>query len=124
MTRQPKLNKKGKPILSRGPRLDSSALSPTRGSLKCHLYHDTRVHMPEPPLTLSANCALHRWAHKETHPATKETEKNLKPPVLRSHVMHCVACDVHLCLNCWDLSHKEKYLKRRVFDTLKVEDNL
>jgi len=80
--------------------------------------------MPELPLTLSANCALHRWAHKETHPATKETEKNLKPPGSRSHVMHCAACDVQLCLNCWALFLKEKYLKRRVFDTLKVEYKL
>ena len=121
-TRQPKLNKKGKPILPRGPRVDSSALSPTRGSLKCRLDHDTRIHMPEPPLTLGANCALHRWAHKETHPATKEEEKNLKPPGSRSHVMHCKACDVHLCLNCWALFHTEKRLKPRVFDILKVED--
>ena len=123
-TRQPELNKKGKPILLRGPRLDSSALLPTRGSLKCHLDHDTRVHMPEPHLTLSANCALHRWAHREMHPATKETGKNLKPPGLHSHVMHCAACDAHLCLNCWALFHKEKYLKQHVFDILKIEDKL
>ena len=123
-TKQPKLNTKGKPILPRGPRVDSSALLPTRGSLKCRLDHDTRIHMSEPPLTLNTNCALHRWAHKETHPATKEKERNSKPSGSRSHVMHCAACDVHLCLNCWALFHKEKYLKRRVSDILKVEDKL
>ena len=115
-TRQPKLGKNGKPILPRGPRVDSSALSPTS------LDHNTRIHMPEPPLTLGANSALHRWAHKETHPVTKEEEKNLKPKGCRSHVMHCATCGVHLCLDCWAIFHQQKHLRRLVFDILHKKD--
>ena len=54
------LSTKKKPLIPRGPRLDSSALSPTRGNLKCHLDHDTRVHMPVPPLSVNSTCTLHR----------------------------------------------------------------
>ena len=110
-TKQPKLNTKGKPILPRGPRVDSSALSPTRGSLKCCLDHNTRVHMPEPPLTLNANCTLHRWAHKEFNP--NDVPSN-KPAGSRAHVMRCEACGVNLCLRCWKIFHTQQRLRLHV----------
>jgi hypothetical protein len=103
--------------------MDSLSLSPTRGKLKHRLDHDTRIHMPMPPVTPSAICQLHRWAHKVTHPATKENENNFKPRGCRSHVMHCEACGVHLCLDCWAIFHKEKSLKLRVFDILGQKGN-
>jgi hypothetical protein len=108
--------------ISRGPRVDSSALLPTRGKLKCRLDHDTRIHMPLPPLSANATCQLHRWAHKETHPLDKMEGANAKPSGSRSHVMRCDACGVHLCLNCWAILHQQKSLKQHVFDILKVKD--
>ena len=110
--------------ITRGPRLDSSALLPTRGKLKCQLDHDTKIHMPLPPLSSNATCQLHRWVHKETHPLDKMEGANTKPAGSRSHVMQCDTCEVHICLNCWALFHQQKHLKRHVFDILKVKDTL
>ena len=103
---------------------NSSALSPTRGRLKCRLNHDTKIHVPLPPLSVNAACQLHRWAYKETHPLDKMEGANKKPPGSRSHVMRCDTCDVHICLSCWPIFHQQKHLRRLVFDILHEKDKL
>jgi hypothetical protein len=50
--------------LKKAPRVDSMSLSTTRGQLKGFLDHDTKTHMPLPPLRLNATCQLHCWAYK------------------------------------------------------------
>ncbi len=44
----------------KAPRLNSMSLSPTRGRLKGRRDHETRLHMPLPPLSANAACQLHR----------------------------------------------------------------
>ena len=51
----------------KGPRVDGTSLSPTQGGLKGRLNHESRTHMPLPPLSVNAACQLHCWAHKETN---------------------------------------------------------
>jgi hypothetical protein len=99
-----------------------SLLSPTRGRLKGRLDHETRTHMPLPPLTVNAACQLHRWAHKETHPVDKVEGANVKPSGSRPHVMQCEECGVHLCIKCWPIFHRERRIKLRVFDILEEKD--
>jgi hypothetical protein len=62
-------------------------LSPTRGRLKGRLDHETRLHMPLPPLSANAACQLHHWAHKESNPMDKTEGANVKPSGSHAHVM-------------------------------------
>ena len=99
----------------RCPKMDSLSLSPTRGKLKHRLDHDTRIHMPMPPVNPGANCKLHRWAHKEFNP---DDVPNNKPAGSRAHVMRCEACGVNLCLRCWKIFHTQQRLRLHVPEIL------
>ena len=107
----------------RAPRMDSMALSPTRGRLRIRL-DETKKHMPIAPLLPNAACQLHRWAYKETHPVEKTDRGNAKPSGLRSGVMRCETCEVNLCLKCWKTYHEQHRLKPLVFDILGEDDDM
>jgi hypothetical protein len=107
----------------RAPRVDSKALSPTRGRLRIPL-DESMSHMPVVPLLPNAACQLHRWAYKETHPMEKVDGATTKPSGSRSGVMRCETCEVNLCLKCWKPYHKQHRLKPLVFDILGEDDNM
>ena len=107
----------------RAPRVDSKALSPTRGRLRIRL-DESMTHMPVVPLLPNAACQLHRWAYKETHPMEKVDGATTKPSGSRSGVMRCETCEVNLCLKCWKPYHKQHRLKPLVFDILGEDDNM
>jgi hypothetical protein len=107
----------------RAPRMDSVALSPTKGRLRIRL-DDTKKHMPIVPLLPNAACQLHRWAYKETHPIEKMEGVSKKPPGSRSGVMRCETCEVNLCLKCWKFYHEKHRLKPLVFDILGEDDDM
>ena len=101
----------------RAPKMDSKALSPTRGRMKVRL--DTSVnHMPVVPRGERFNnvCQLHRWADKEFNPGKDKTgkKKNTKPACARGHVMRCTVSDVNLCLGCWEIFHTQQHLRSHI----------
>ena len=95
----------------RAPRVDSQALSPTRGRLKIRLNHKTANHQPVPAPGEKPVCQLHRWAHKEFNP---NDVPNNKPAGSRAHVMRCEACGVNLCLRCSKIFHTQQRLRLHV----------
>ena len=103
---------------TRAKKIDSQALSPTRGRLKVRLDHETRTHMPTVCLVKEPTCQLHRWAHKEFNPLEKMKGANNKPSGSRSHVMRCNTCGVNLCLHCWEIFHSKPRLTIHVPDIL------
>jgi hypothetical protein len=107
----------------RAMRMDSMALSPTRGRLRIRL-DETKKHMPIKPLLPNAACQLHLWAYKETNPVEKMEKANKKPSGSWSGVMQCETCEVNLCLKCWKTYHKKHRLKPLVFDILGEDDNM
>ena len=102
---------------TRVPKIDSKALSPTRGRMKVRL--DTSVnHMPVVPRgPPRANvCQLHRWADKEFNPSTDETgrKKTTKPAGAWTGVMRCTVCDVNLCIPCWEIFHTKERIRYHI----------
>ncbi len=93
---------------TRAPKMDSLALSPTRGWLRGRL-DNLVMHMPVNPeaATGTTVCQLHRWAYKEFNP---HDDKNCKPAGLHSQVMRCRTCQVNLCLGCWEIYHTKERL--------------
>jgi hypothetical protein len=102
----------------RAPKIDSKALSPTRGRMKVRL--DTNVnHMPVVPRgPPRANvCQLHRWADKEFNPSTDDKtgrKKNTKPAGARTGVMRCTVCNVNLCIPCWEIFHTKERIRYHI----------
>jgi hypothetical protein len=72
----------------RSHKMDSLALSPTRGRLRGRL-NGSATHMPVLPDAMKGTtvCQLHQWAYKEFNPG--DTRKSPKPAGLHSQVMHC-----------------------------------
>jgi hypothetical protein len=101
-------------VKKRNPRMDSASLSPSRGRLKGRLDHVSMTHMPTQPRGAvgSAVCQLHRWAHKQAN--TDGSKINGKPGGARAHVMLCKACDVNLCLGCWEIYHTQARLQSHI----------
>ncbi len=99
--------RKGK---KRAPKIDSLALSPTRGWLRGRL-DDSVIYMPvlpdAPPGTTM--CQLHQWVYKEFN--HDDDAKNCKPAGSHSQVMLCRTCQVNLFLNCWEFFHTKEHLQ-------------
>ena len=85
-------------------RVDSQALSPTRGWLRDRLAPGHHM-----PVMASGNhvCQLYQWAHKEFNPNEPD---NVKPKGSRTQVMRCRECNVHLCLPCFEIYHTKERL--------------
>jgi hypothetical protein len=96
----------------RASKVDSKALSPTRGWLKIQLNHKTANHMPVAATREKPAYQLHRWVHKEFQP--KDYVKNNKTTGSRAHVMRCKVWDVNLCLGCWKKIHTKQRLRLHV----------
>jgi hypothetical protein len=101
----------------RTQRIDSLALSPTRGRLQHRL--DGHNHMPVVPVNRQMCCQLHRWAYKEFNPDEKD---NGKPKGSRVGVMRCRECNVHLCLSCWEIFHSKERLRLEIPRILNAEE--
>ena len=77
--------------------ITDNSLHPTSGKLSCRL--NTAVqHLPEQKKGKRLRCALHRWS------------RDRQPPEVFAGVILCSVCRVHLCINCYNLFHKEAYL--------------
>mmetsp|Transcript_17195 Transcript_17195/g.26158 ORF Transcript_17195/g.26158 Transcript_17195/m.26158 type:complete len:83 (-) Transcript_17195:80-328(-) len=71
------------------------------------------MHMPVPPGGKKDNhvCQLHRWAHGKTKSIEQRKDnKNIIPTGACAAVNHRKACEVDLCLHCFELFHTVKYL--------------
>ncbi len=102
----PKSNAEVTVTKARAPKMDSLALSPTRGWLRRRL-DDSVTHMPVLPQapTGTTVCQLHQWAYKEFNP--DDEQKNCKLAGSRSQVMRCWTCEVNfVSLMLGNLSHK------------------
>jgi hypothetical protein len=97
----------------RSHKMDSLALSPTRGRL-CGRLNGSVTHMPVLPDATKGMtvCQLHQWAYKEFNPG--DTRKNPKPSGSRSQVMHCQACKVNLCVRCWEIFHTQERVRLQI----------
>ena len=94
----------------KGRQFNSKSLSATDGVLNMRV--DTLMnHMPVPPPGKTTRCQLHVWAQRE-----KCHGANMPPPpgARGKHVMHCEACNVNVCLPCWELFHEEKCLETKL----------
>ena len=95
-------------VKKRNSRMDSMALSPTRGRLNFRLDHSSMVHVPVPSNINTPACQLHCWAYQELQ--GDRDQKKRTPQGARAQVVLCEACNVHLCIPCWKLYHFERDL--------------
>jgi hypothetical protein len=95
-------------VKKRNSRMDTVALSPTRGRLNFRLDHTSMVHVPVPSSITKPACQLHRWAYQESQGSIDQKKRT--PQGSRAQVVLCEACNVHLCIPCWKLYHFERDL--------------
>jgi hypothetical protein len=100
----------------RSQRIDTQALSPTRGRLRSRLANTG--HMPVAAKGIHV-CQLHRWAYKEFNP---DEPDNAKPKGSRASVMKCRECDVHLCIPCFEIFHTSERLRPMIPRILRLPD--
>ena len=100
----------------RSQRVDTQALSPSRGRLRSRLA--PTGHMPVAAKGIHV-CQLHRWAYKEFNPGEPD---NAKPKGSRASVMRCRECDVHLCINCFEIFHTSERLRPMIPRILGLPD--
>jgi hypothetical protein len=70
-------------------------LHPITGKLSCRLNTSVQ-HLPEKKKGKRNRCALHRWA------------RDRDPPEVFGGVILCSVCQVHLCISCYNIFHKEQ----------------
>jgi hypothetical protein len=75
-------------VKRRSVKVSDASLRPD-GTLKKRLQRDL-YHWPKPAIKPNQRCAIHRWA----------SGIELKDKVIR-----CTDCEVHLCINCFQLFH-------------------
>lgn len=100
------------PPSSKKPKFTNNSLC-RDGSLNCRL-DKSFDHMPVVPPGKKDNwvCQLHRWAGSKVNGGKI-------PPGSRNCVMHCKACGVNVCLQCWELYHSEPDLQPHIETILK-----
>ena len=74
----------------RSTRLTNKTLCPRTGSLCNRLSIYRGAHMPKRPQNNQMRCALHMWGNKTR---------------VRSTILHCETCNVHLCVDCFTTFH-------------------
>ena len=80
--------------------VDDKTLDPVTGKLSIRL-NTTVQHFPELSNAKKPRCQLHRWA------------RGREGSVVCSNVLVCSICRVSLCINCYNIFHKEANLKAR-----------
>ena len=73
-----------------GSSLTDKSMDPYTGQLQCRLDKKL-VHWPVQIKTRHTQCQMHTWLYNVKH---------------RSQLMHCPACNVNLCLNCYKPFHE------------------
>jgi hypothetical protein len=76
-----------------------SSLHPDKGGLRDRLNHYGNFHGPTPPKNKSARCALHCWFNRNWQ--------------VMQGVVCCRHCQVHLCIDCFELFHTERDLVQK-----------
>jgi hypothetical protein len=72
------------------------ALDPEKGALRDQLNHFGIFHCPVPTTKKSAQFALHHWFDRSWQ--------------VMGGVVLCCHCEVHLCIDCFDLFHSKRDL--------------
>ena len=70
--------------------ITNNTMDPYTGKLRCRLDR-TLCHLPEQVKSEHVQCAMHSWLCKVKK---------------RSQLMHCRACDINLCLDCYKPFHQ------------------
>ena len=78
----------------RNATISQKSLHPSNGKLKCRLSTSVQ-HIPEKPITRKPRCQLHRWA------------RDRGGGEVMAGVIRCTICQVDLCIDCFQLFHKE-----------------
>ena len=74
--------------------INDKTLHPVHGKLSLRLNYSVQ-HYPEISKAKSSRCALHRWA------------RDRQGAAVMSNVVVCSVCRVNLCINCFNVFHKE-----------------
>ena len=72
-------------------------MDPYNGQLRCRLNHMLN-HWPVQVRSKHRNCQMHSWQYKIKH---------------RSQLIHCPACNVTLCLDCYKPFHEMPNIDKR-----------
>ena len=70
--------------------LTDKTMDPYNGQLRCRLSHNL-MHWPIQVKSIHRNCQMHYWLYNKKH---------------RAQLMHCPACNVTLCLDCYKPFHE------------------
>jgi len=102
--KSPPKSNTNKNAVKRSQRIDTQALSPSRGRLRLRLTPACHFAVPADKIHV---CQLHRWAYRMFNP---DENVSIKPKGSRSLVMRCRECDVHICIPCFEIYHTCEHL--------------